>query len=108
MERKNKWWNKLSPYRIYITYGGILLLFLIWMFFIDTHSWKIHSELNKEIEQLELQKEALQKIIVNDKATIEQLKNTDSLERFARENYGHKKEKETIFIIETEDSLSKK
>ena len=24
-----------------------------------------------------------------------------SLERFARENYGHKKENETIFIIET-------
>jgi hypothetical protein len=28
------------------------------------------------------------------------------LERFARENYGHKKENETIFYIEIEDSLN--
>ena len=37
----------------------------------------------------------------SDKKTIKQLQNKDSLERFARENYGHKKENETIFIIET-------
>ena len=44
-------------------------------------------------------------MIEKDKRDIEQLKNKDSLERFARENYGHKKENETIFYIEFEDSL---
>lgn len=106
MANKNNWWKKLSTYKGYITYGGILLFFIIWMLFIDTHSWNIHQELNKEIEQLELEKKALQKIIQEDKATIEQLNNIDSLERFARENYGHKKENETVFIIEIEDSLA--
>jgi cell division protein FtsB len=36
---------------------------------------------------------------------IDQLQNRDSLERFAREQYGHKKENETVFIIETQDSI---
>ncbi|MEJ6625230.1 MAG: hypothetical protein QNL42_03875 [Flavobacteriaceae bacterium] len=31
---------------------------------------------------------------------MEQLNNLDSLEKYAREQYGHKKEGETIFIIE--------
>ena len=81
--------------------------FIIWMLFIDTHSWTIHSELNKEIEQLENEKKALQEIIETDKKTLELLQNNDSLERFAREHYGHKKENETVFIIEVSDSSKK-
>ena len=73
---------------------------MVWMIFLDTHSVKIHNELNQEIEKLEVKKKEL----IN-KRDIEQLKNKDSLERFARENYGHKKEDETIFYIEFEDSL---
>tara|TARA_Y100000816_G_C25743115_1_gene391022 strand:- start:318 stop:539 length:222 start_codon:yes stop_codon:yes gene_type:complete len=73
------------------------------MVFIDSHSLIIHSELNREIKKLESEKKALESIINNDKNTIKQLNNIDSLERFARENYGHKKENETIFIIETQD-----
>ena len=87
------------------TYLIILILFLIWMFFLDTHSWLIHNELNKEIKKLELQKDALEKIIEKDKTEIELLKNPDSLEKFARERYRHKKDNETIFIIETNDSI---
>ena len=87
------------------TYLIILILFLIWMFFLDTHSWLIHNELNKEIQKLELQKDALEKIIEKDKTEIELLKNPDSLEKFAREIYKHKKDDETIFIIETNDSI---
>jgi cell division protein FtsB len=75
------------------------------MLFIDTHSWTIHSELNQEIEKLELEKEALKAVINADQKMIDQLQNKDSLERFAREQYGHKKENETVFIIETQDSI---
>tara|TARA_B100000945_G_C20241470_1_gene530171 strand:- start:500 stop:790 length:291 start_codon:yes stop_codon:yes gene_type:complete len=87
------------------TYLIILVLFLIWMFFLDTNSWLIHNELNKEIKKLELQKDALEKIIKKDKTEIKLLNNPDSLEKFARENYRHKKENETIFIIENNDSV---
>ena len=94
-------WNSLnSVKRSYYIYGSILVGFIIWMVFIDSHSLIIHRELNKEIKKLESEKKALEGIINNDKNTIQKLKNIDSLERFARENYGHKKENETIFIIE--------
>ena len=86
-------------------YIVIFLFFLIWMIFLDTHSLKIHNELNQEIDKLELQKKELINMIDEDKISIQQLSSEDSLERFARENYGHKKEKETIFYIEFEDSL---
>tara|TARA_B100002019_G_C21240605_1_gene585323 strand:- start:776 stop:1021 length:246 start_codon:yes stop_codon:yes gene_type:complete len=75
------------------------------MGFLDTHSFKIHNELNNEIEKLEEQKKALINIINEDKRSLKQLNNKDSLEHFARENYGHKKEDETIFFVEFKDSL---
>jgi cell division protein DivIC len=75
------------------------------MIFLDTHSLKIHNELNEEIDKLEGQKKELNQLIEKDQTRIQQLNSRDSLERFARENYGHKKEEETIFYIEFEDSL---
>ena len=104
MNKSNLNWFKFkSPKRSYYIYGGILIGFTIWMIFIDSHSLVIHRELNKEIKKLESEKKALESIINNDKNTINQLNNIDSLESFARENYGYEKENETIYIIETED-----
>ena len=86
----------------------IFLFFLIWMIFLDTHSLKIHNELDQEIDKLETQKKELIFLIQKDERSIQQLKNKDSLEQFPRENYGHKKQDETIFYIEFEDSLTTK
>lgn len=104
MIKNNFNWNSLNSFkRSYYIYGSILLGFIIWMVFIDSHSLIIHRELNREIKKLESEKKALESIINNDKNTIKQLNNIDSLEKFARENYGHKKDSETIYIIETQD-----
>ena len=81
-------------------YGLIGGLFLFWMLFLDSHSLLTHLELSQEIEQLERRKKDLQKAINEDKKAIEQLQNIDSLEKYARENYGHKRKDETIFIVE--------
>ena len=78
------------------------------MIFLDTHSLKIHNELDQEIDKLETQKKELINLIQVDERSIQQLKSKDSLEQFARENYGHKKQDETIFYIEFEDSLTHK
>ena len=78
------------------------------MIFLDTHSLKIHNELDQEIDKLESQKKELIFLIKKDERSIQQLKSKDSLEQFARENYGHKKQDETIFYIEFEDSLTTK
>ena len=86
----------------------IFLFFLIWMIFLDTHSLRIHKELDQEIDKLETQKKELIYLIQKDERSIQQLKSKDSLEQFARENYGHKKQDETIFYIEFEDSLTTK
>ena len=80
-------------------YISIFLVFLIWMGFLDTHSFKIHNELNNEIEKLEEQKKALINIINQDKRSLKQLNNKDSLEHFARENYGHKKKMKQYFLL---------
>ena len=78
------------------------------MIFLDTHSLKIHNELDQEIDKLETQKKELIYLIQKDERSIQQLKSKDSLEQFARENYGHKKQDEIIFYIEFEDSLTTK
>ena len=102
MIKTNFNWNSLnSVKRSYYIYGSILVGFIIWMVFIDSHSLIIHRELNKEIKKLESEKKALESIINDDKNTIKRLNSIDSLDMFARENYGFKKENETIFIIET-------
>jgi hypothetical protein len=61
------------------------------MIFLDTHSLKIHNELNQEVDKLERQKNELIDLIKGDQTSIQQLSSRDSIERFAREHYGHKK-----------------
>ena len=51
-------------------YVTIATVFLIWMLFLDSHSWLTHRELNEEIEQLEARKKDLQQTIEQDKAAI--------------------------------------
>jgi len=95
LRRKNKTYA--------LSYFAIAFLFIIWILFLDANSWMTQRELNLEIEKLENQKEKLKKVIDRDQKMINQLEDIDSLERFAREYYGHKKENETLFIIETKD-----
>lgn len=83
-----------------LSYWFIGCFFLIWMLFLDTNSWLSHRKYNQEIEHLYTQKEELIKAIEKDEAFIKKLNHPDSLEKFGREEYGLKKEGETIFIIE--------
>jgi len=98
LNRLNNSFKKQNAYRI--AYISIGLLFLFWILFLDSHSWLTHQELNSEIETLEQRKKNLLESIDKDKKAIQQLNNLDSLEKYAREQYGHKKEGETVFIIE--------
>ena len=87
-----------NPYSLaYIIVG---VFFLIWMIFLDTHSLLVHLELSKEIEKLNERKKFFESEIKNENKLILDLNDIDSLEKFARENYLHKKKDETILIIE--------
>lgn len=95
----------LKPFKnIYIL---VLLVFVIWMLFFDAHSLLFHNELNKEIEELEYQKEHYKNEIVKDNKAIKELSTEEGTERAARENYYMKKANEDIFIIEYEDTIAK-
>ncbi len=85
----------------------IILVFVIWMLFIDTNSWFIHRELDQEIEELKDNKDYYKKEIIKDQEAIKILKDSTELEKFAREQYFMKKDNEEIFIIEYEDSILK-
>ncbi len=86
----------------------IVLLFSIWMFFFDTNSYFIHNELNKSIESLENNKEIYKDEIKDDKAFIDKMKDSNEVEKYAREKYYLKKENEDIYIIEHQDSIKNK
>ena len=88
----------------YFKYVIITIAFIIWMTFLDTNSFQIHNELNNEIDMLEKKKQALIEETKKDKELINKLKDIDSLEQFARENYNLKRDNEEIFIIEYEEN----
>jgi len=85
----------------------IVLLFSIWMFFFDTNSYFIHNELNNSIESLENNKEIYKDEIEVDKIFINKMKDSNEVEKYAREKYYLKKENEDIYIIEHQDSIKK-
>ncbi len=88
-------------------YVLIVLLFVVWMLFLDTNSWLIHRELDQEIQELEDNKEYYIKEIIKDQKDIKVLKDSSELEKFAREEYFMKRDDEEIYIIEYEDSVPK-
>ncbi len=98
---KNKKWFKILA----STYAIIIILFIVWMLFFDTNSYLIHRELDNDINALEENKEYYKKEIEKDKAFINKMKDSNEVEKFAREKYYLKKENEDIYIIEHEDSL---
>jgi|GEM_PF-52963 len=100
--KDKKWFRILSN-----KYLLILIIFVVWMFFFDGSSWLLHRELSLEKEKLEGNRDYFKNEIETDKKQIEQLKNSDGLERFAREEYLMKKDNEEIYIIEYKDSIIK-
>ncbi|GGZ61888.1 MULTISPECIES: FtsB family cell division protein [Mesonia] len=100
--REKRWFKIISN-----KYVLILLVFGIWMLFLDSNSWLVHNELDEELDELNNNKAYYQKEINKDKAIIEGLNDSSELEKFAREEYFMKREGEEIFIIEYEDSLKK-
>ncbi len=89
-------------------YVLVLLFFIVWMLFLDNYSYLDHRFLDKEIDELETNKEYYQNEIDKDKKSIKTLKNPHQIEKYAREKYYMKKDSEDIYIIEYEaDTLTK-
>jgi cell division protein DivIC len=100
--------KKLSEKYPWLKYVGnsyvlIALFFVVWMLFLDDYSYLNHRILNKEINELQTNKEYYQNEIKKDESSIKHLNSPDYIEKYAREKYFMKRENEDIFIIEFED-----
>lgn len=95
---KDKKWFKLLRNK----YIWVSLFFIVWMTFLDNYSYFDHRILNKEMEELNENKKYYQEEIKKDKQSIQELNNSEQIEKFAREKYFMKKENEDIYIIEFE------
>lgn len=93
--------NKYLKY-LWNKYAFVLLIFIIWIVFLDNYSLLEHKKLNKKIKTLEDNKVFFEKEIKRDSSQINDLKNPQQAERFARQQYYFKKENEDIYIIEVD------
>ena len=100
---KEKSWFKFLSNK----YVWVLLFFLTWMVFLDNYSYFDHRFLDKQIDELEVNKKYYQDEIKKDQENIKQLKNSEQIEKYAREKYFMKKDSEDIYIIEFESDTVK-
>ncbi len=101
---ENKPWLRFLTNRYFL----IIVLFAVWMLFFDNYSWLDHRLLDKDINELENNKNYYQDEIKKDKRNIRTLKNPDQIEKYAREKYYMKRDSEDIYIIEYEGDTLKK
>jgi cell division protein FtsB len=80
---KDKSWFKFLSNK----YVWVLLFFSTWMIFLDTYSYFDHRILDKQINELEVNKKYYQDEIQKDQENIKKLKNPDEIEKYARENF---------------------
>ena len=77
-----------------------IIIFIIWILFIDTYDIMSQLNMNRQVQQLQGQKEYYQKEIFKDSTALHKLTNDKKeQERFAREKFLMKKKDEDIFII---------
>ena len=101
-KEKNPWFKYVGN-----RYVLVLLFFAAWMLFLDNYSYIEHRVLNKELEELETNKEYYQDEIKKDCLDIKRLNNPDQIEKYAREKYYMKRDSEDIYIIEFDEELPK-
>ena len=102
--KQKKPWLKIVSNK----YLLISILFIVWMLFLDNYSYMDQRQLNKQIDELQDNKKYYQDEIKKDNQNIKLLKNQDQVEKYAREKYYMKRDKEDIYIVEYEGDTIKK
>ena len=82
-------------------YVLVTLAFIVWKLFIDNNSIGVWLRTGRQLRNQERRIEYLNKEISSTEGRLEQLRsNRDSLEKFAREQYGFHEADEDVFIVE--------
>lgn len=89
-------------YKIFLNkYLIVGVFFLVWMVFFDQNSYFIHKELDNEIKKLNRDKNYYQEKLVKETIQINRMRrDSNEIERIAREKHYLKKENEDVFIVE--------
>lgn len=96
-------WKIIWPY-LKNKYVITIVVFTIWITFFSQYSLTDRIRLAGEINQLELDKDYYREQIVRDSVRLQELTtDRDNLEKFAREQYYMKGEKEEIFVVIEEE-----
>lgn len=77
----------------------LLIIFLVFIFVFDKNGLIKRWELNRDISELEDQRDYYIQKIEKDSMMLENLKDDVFLEKYARERYLMKNPKETIYIV---------
>lgn len=98
-------WQKIKEnmwFRVLLNkYVLSLIIFTVWMTFLDVNSWLIHRELNQEMKELETSISHYQTEIAKDQKQLMELNSApENLEKFAREQFHLIKPGEEIYLIE--------
>jgi cell division protein FtsB len=83
----------------------VIIFVTIWLLFLDNYSYFEHKVLDKQIEELENNKQYYMQEIRKDTTASKQLNNPDQIEKYAREKYYMKRDNEDIYIIEFEQDI---
>ena len=99
MKRIKNLYQKLpAPFRN--KYLITFVVFLVWIFFIDTFDIITQIRMNNEFKQLKEQQEFYKAEIEKDSIKVYNLNNNpEEQERFARERFLMKKDNEDVFIV---------
>ena len=98
--------HKLSLFRRIILnkYVVTLVGFFIFLIFFDNHNLISRWETSRKINSMEKEIKFYQSEIDKNKAKMNEMQTSDeSLERYAREQYHLKKDREDVFIIKEEE-----
>ena len=77
------------------------------MLFLDNYSYLEQRVLNHQIKELEDNRDYYKREKRNDSIKIKKLKNSNQIEKYAREKYYMKRENEDVYIIEFEKEANK-
>jgi len=79
-----------------------IIVFIIWVIFIDSNSYFFLQKLDNTIHELKDKKAFYEEGIKHEKQEFKDLSNDKKLQKYARENLLMKKDGEDIYIIEND------
>lgn len=84
-------------------YAIALVVFIVWVGFLDVHNFKSQLKYRMKIKELEDEKVYYLEKIKEDSTQLHKLNtNDENLEKYAREKYHMKKSGEEIFLVKEE------